>query len=111
MKNDKHKIITVALFALMSLVIPVITLINCFSNQGRVFSENENRYLQDFPELSIDSIIDKKFTPDFEKYFSDRIFLREQWIGLKNNFDKLLGKSEIKGVFTADGRMIEAWKS
>lgn len=111
MNKKIHKIITIALFALMSLVIPVITLINCFMNQGKVFSENENRYLQDFPELSIDNIIDKKFTPDFEEYFSDRIFLREQWIGLKNNFDKLLGKTEIKGIFTADGRMVEAWKS
>ena len=111
MKKDIHKIILIGLFSLMSLVIPIITLINCFSNTGKVFSENENRYLQDLPELTIDNIIDKKFTPDFEKYFSDRIFLREDWIGLKNNFDKLLGKTEIKGVFTADGRMIEGWKS
>ncbi len=111
MKKNPHKIITIALFSLMSLVIPVITLINCFANQGKVFSENENRYLKDFPELSIDNIVDKKFTPDFEEYFSDRIFLREQWISLKNNFDKLLGKTEIKGIFTADGRMIEGWKS
>ncbi|MBQ8932551.1 MAG: hypothetical protein IJ045_08985 [Ruminiclostridium sp.] len=111
MKKNPHKIITIALFSLMSLVIPVITLINCFANQGKVFSENENRYLKDFPEFSFDNIIDKKFTPDFEEYFSDRIFLREQWISLKNNFDKLLGKTEIKGIFTADGRMIEGWKS
>ena len=111
MKKDIHKFITIGLFSLISVIIPIITLINCFSNTGKVFSENENRYLKDFPEFSIDNIIDKEFTPDFEEYFSDRIFLRENWIGIKNNFDKFLGKKEIKGVFTEDGRMIEAWKT
>ncbi len=111
MKKDIHKFITIGLFSLISVIIPIITLINCFSNTGKVFSENENRYLKDFPEFSLDNIIDKEFTPDFEEYFSDRIFLRENWIGIKNNFDKLLGKKEIKGVFTEDGRMIEAWKT
>ncbi len=111
MKKDIHKFITIGLFSLISVIIPIITLINCFSNTGKVFSENENRYLKDFPEFSFDNIIDKEFTPDFEEYFSDRIFLRENWIGIKNNFDKLLGKKEIKGVFTEDGRMIEAWKT
>ncbi|MBE6880870.1 MAG: hypothetical protein E7490_08585 [Ruminococcaceae bacterium] len=111
MKKDIHKFITIGLFSLISVIIPIITLINCFSNTGKVFSENENRYLKDFPEFSFDNIIDKEFTPDFEEYFSDRIFLRENWIGIKNNFDKLLGKKEIKGVFTENGRMIEAWKT
>ncbi len=111
MKKDIHKIVLIGLFSLISVIIPIITLINCFSNTGKVFSENENRYLKDFPEFSLDNIIDKEFTPDFEEYFSDRIFLRENWIGIKNNFDKLLGKKEIKGVFTEDGRMIEAWKT
>lgn len=111
MKKDIHKFITIGLFSLISVIIPIVTLINCFSNTGKVFSENENRYLKDFPEFSLDNIIDKEFTPDFEEYFSDRIFLRENWIGIKNNFDKLLGKTEIKGIFTADGRMIEGWKT
>ncbi|MBR4306229.1 MAG: hypothetical protein IKT78_05230, partial [Ruminiclostridium sp.] len=91
--------------------IPIVTLVNCFSNTGKVFSENENRYLKDFPQFSFDAIINKEFTSDFEEYFSDRIFLRESWIELKNNFDRLLGKTEIKGIFTADGRMIEGWKT
>lgn len=112
MKTPKiHKIFTVALFAAISLTIPVITLINSAGMPEKPFSETENRYLQVFPKISFDTITDKSFMEDFQDYFSDRIFLREEWINLKNSFDRLLGQKEIKGIFTEDGRMIESWKS
>ena len=37
--------------------------------------------------------------------------MREQWIGLMNDFDRILGKKEIKGIFTEDGRMMQSWRT
>ena len=98
------------LFSLILLLIPIITIIKSVNMPAKPFSENENRYLQEFPKFSFDTVTDKSFMQDFETYFSDRFVLREEWISMKNNFDRLLGKREIKGIFTEDGRMIEAWK-
>ncbi len=111
MKKNIHKYLLIGLFAFISLIIPVITIVNALNMPEKPFSENENRYLQEFPELNADTIIDKSFMQDFESYFSDRFILREDWISIKNNFDRFLGKKEIKGIFTEDGRMIEAWRT
>ncbi len=110
MTKKIHKYLMVGLFALVSLILPIITIINSLQMPEKPFSENENRYLQEFPDLNADTLIDKSFMQDFESYFSDRFVLREDWISIKNNFDKFLGKKEIKGIFTEDGRMIEAWR-
>lgn len=109
--NNIHKILMIVLFAAISIIIPVITIIKSSELPAKPFSETENRYLQEFPEISFDTITDKSFMEDFQEYFSDRFILREEWIGLKNNVDRLLGQKEIKGIFTEDGRMMEAWKS
>ena len=106
-----HKILLIVIFSLITLVMATATVINCLTLPERPFSETENRYLQKFPEFNFDTVTEKTFMSDFESYFSDRVVLREDWIRLMNSFDRMLGKREIKGVFTEDGRMIEAWKS
>ena len=101
-------------------------------NPKKDFSENENRYLQDFPSLinskkwdsaesfreKLDAIRwdevygdDHQFMRDVETYYTDHFWLRDNWIQSKNYVDKLLGKQEIKGVFTVDDKMIQAFKS
>ena len=62
------------------------------------------------PKFNFDTVTDKTFMTKFENYFSDRIVMREQWISLMNDFDRLLGKKEIKGIFTEDGRMMQSWR-
>ncbi len=105
-----YKLLTVILIAAILIILPVTTLIKAVGMPDGTFSETENRYLADFPELNMDSILTEDFMEGFEDYFSDRFILREDWINLKNNVDRLLGKTEIKDIFTADGRMMEAWK-
>ncbi len=61
-------------------------------------SLNESRALQGFPTLSLSSLMDGTFGSQLEDYVSDQFFLRDNWITLKLNGDKALGKKETNGV-------------
>lgn len=50
---------------------------------SKAFSNKENRYLDQFPELNFKNIMSGKFSTDFEKYASDQFVGRDNWIGLK----------------------------
>ena len=110
-KENIYKILLIGLFALISVAVPVATIISSAGLPENAFSENENRYLEKMPEFNFDTVTDKSFMTKFENFFSDRIVLREQWIGLMNDFDRILGKKEIKGIFTEDGRMMQSWRT
>lgn len=110
-KENIYKILLIGLFALISVAVPVATIISSADLPKNAFSENENRYLEKMPEFNFDTVTDKSFMTKFENFFSDRIVLREQWIGLMNDFDRILGKKEIKGIFTEDGRMMQSWRT
>ena len=109
-KENVYKFLLIGLFALISIAVPVATIISSAQLPENAFSENENRYLEKMPKFNFDTVTDKTFMTKFENYFSDRIVMREQWISLMNDFDRLLGKKEIKGIFTEDGRMIQSWR-
>lgn len=66
------------------------------------FSENENRYLQEFPSASAETIFDGSFEQNMEKYVSDRMTGRETLIGLKNSILKTIGTKDVGGVYFCD---------
>ncbi len=109
MKNKIHKIVLVAAFFLFLLAMPILTFIN-LPEEDRPFSENENRTLAGFPEISFETYVDKSAMTGFEDWFSDRFFGRESWIKLKNSAERFIGKTEVNGVFTVDDRMMQVWK-
>lgn len=105
-----HKIIMVVLFAVFLAGMPIFTLI-FLSPEAKPFSENENRYLKEFPEYSFKNYKDESFMTGFDEWISDRFFGRESWISLKNSADKLMGKTENNGVFVTDNMMMQKWDS
>lgn len=109
MKSKAYKIILIAAFFLFLLAVPILTFIN-LPEEERPFSENENRYLSKFPEISFEAYIDKSAMTGFENWFTDRFFGREGWIKLKNGTERLIGKTEINGIFTVDDRMMQVWE-
>ena len=109
MKKKAYKIVTVALFAAILIIIPVLTFV-FMPSDPRPFSENENRYLSAFPNVTFDNFKNEKLMTGIEDWFSDRLFGREQWIKLRNGTERIIGKTEVNGVFTSDDRMIEMWK-
>lgn len=101
-----HKKIGFILFAIILILLPVLTLIN-LPDEKKPFSENENRYLAEFPELSVENIKDESFMTGFDSWFSDRFCGRETWISAMNNTESLLGKTEISTVYTKNDQMLQ----
>lgn len=73
-----------------------------FGLPAREFSDNENRYLTQFPELTVDSILSGDFQEGLSDFLSDQIPLREFWIETNTNIQKWLGRKEIGGVYFGD---------
>lgn len=81
------------------MVFLVLISIGSFVASDREFSENENRYLAQFPEISIDSIFDCDFQDGLEKYINDQILGRDAWITIKTAIQKFVGDTEIGGAY------------
>lgn len=71
------------------------------------FSENENKYLAEFPRFSVSSIREKTFMSGFEDYSADHFPARSAWIGLQTRLQLLLGQREVNGVYILKDRLLE----
>ena len=77
----------------------------------RTFSENENRVLTQFPELSVESVLEGTFSEKYEEYLADQFPMRDSWISLKTRTELLLGKKDINNVFFGkNGWLIDKYK-
>lgn len=104
MKSVRYSKSVTIVFLLLVFSFTIIS----FLSPERSFSENENRFLAKFPQFSMKSLFDGKFTADYETYFTDQFFLRDRWIQLKTISEIALNKKEINGVFLGkDGYLIE----
>lgn len=63
------------------------------------FSENENRYLEEFPTFSFSALSDGTYIGDIQTYITDHFPFRDFFVGLKTNFEKALGKKVINDVY------------
>ncbi len=66
------------------------------------FSELENRYLQNFPKLTLTSLFDGSFTEDIETYVNDHFVGRSFFVKLKAGIEFLSGKGENNGVYVCE---------
>ena len=81
------------------MVFLVLISVGSFVAKDREFSENENRYLTQFPEISIDSILNCDFQDGLEKYINDQIWGRDEWITIKTAIQKFVGNTDIGGAY------------
>ena len=67
-------------------------------------SEAERRPLQQFPELSVQTLLSGKFMTEFEGYTLDQFPLRDDFRQLKSLFHYyVLGQKDNNGIFIRDG--------
>jgi hypothetical protein len=72
--------------------------------KDRDFSPNENRYLAEPPEFSLDNLRSGKFQDDLEDYLRDQICFRDSWITVKTGIQKACGNTDIGGAYVgSDG--------
>ena len=82
-----------------------------FVNEKKDFSENENRYLADFPKYSFDALESGRYVEGLEDYLTDHFPLRDLMMSFKTTTYKILGIREINEVYIGeDGYLIEQFK-
>lgn len=101
--HGKQKILSAVLFAAVIIIVPVIFI---FSKKTD-YSAEENRMLEKMPELSVQSVSDKSYMQDMEKYLSDHFPRRLKWVQAKMSIDRLSGKDIINGIYITDNMLIE----
>lgn len=72
------------------------------------FSENENKYLQQLPKVSLKSLLNGTFESDFEEYLSDQIAGRDFWVQCNTVLLLSSGQKDVNGVYVGDnGYLLE----
>lgn len=66
------------------------------------FSENENRSLAQKPAFSLESLFSGTFSQEYEEYLTDQFLLRDQWIGLKTQAERLTFRQEVNDIYFAE---------
>ena len=104
--KKKYSVITVAVF------LALIVFFTSFSVFGKKsdFSEKENRALQMYPDVSLDSIGDGTFQEEYDAFLSDQFEFRDFWVKARTELLKKLGRKDINGVYYGkDGYLIEKY--
>ncbi|MEG3006049.1 MAG: hypothetical protein RR806_01140, partial [Oscillospiraceae bacterium] len=58
----------------------------------------ENRDLAQKPKMTLTSLIENKYTSEYEKFINDQFAARDTWISIKSVAESALGKIENNGV-------------
>lgn len=83
-----------------------------FVSDKKEFSENENRYLAKVPQFTWENIKSGGFTSGIETYFADHFPMRDVFLSLMTEAERLSGRKEINGVYLADdSSLIEVYKT
>lgn len=99
--NKKIKnIVTVALASLIVFGFFIV----CLIKPATEYSDSERRYLDQFPELSIETLLNGKFMTGFEDYTLDQFPLRDTFRSIKSfTAFYLMGQLDNNDIYVHDG--------
>jgi len=105
-KDSKIKRVVTVLYCAVILVLAVWFLVS----PKREFSENENRYLEKTPVLTIKTLVNGEYMESVSTWLSDHFPMRDFFMGLKSAVEIGTGRREINGVYVAaEDYFIEAY--
>ena len=84
--------------------------ISSFIVEDKSFSYNENRKLEQKPVLTLDTLLSGEFTEKYEKYVTDQVLFRDDFVKFSTNIKLLMGQKEVNGVYISDGFLVEKFK-
>ena len=90
----QNKIIT-SFFCLLLAVSALIGLLM----PDRYYSEREKRTLTQKPKFTVADFISGEFSDELEKYLTDQVPLRDNWVTMKTYMELTIGKRESGGVY------------
>ncbi|HPE95420.1 MAG TPA: DHHW family protein [Bacillota bacterium] len=67
------------------------------------FSEQENRTLQQLPDLSVKTLISGDYSAGINSYYADQFPLRDEFVGIKSAFELFMLKRENNSVTLGSG--------
>ena len=97
----RNKIIT-SFFCLLLAVSALIGLLM----PDRYYSEREKRTLTQKPKFTVADLISGKFSDELEKYLTDQVPLRDNWVTMKTYMELAIGKRESGGVYICKGKYL-----
>ena len=104
-----NAIVKKSLIIIIASLTLVFSLLTIFSPKKN-YSENENRYLEDFPKLSFTSVKDASFMKDTETYVSDHFIMRDFFMTVKTIYERMTGRNRINNIYMCDdGYYIEEY--
>lgn len=63
------------------------------------FSPQEKKNLAEFPELTVQTVMDGKFQKELDTYMSDHVPLRNFYVGLSADYELISGRNGEKGIY------------
>lgn len=69
------------------------------------YSDSERRVLADFPDISVENLLDGNFAEDFDKYTVERFPQRDLWRSIKAYVSKTLFQKDNNGIYTFNGHI------
>ncbi|MGL4914035.1 MAG: DHHW family protein [Romboutsia sp.] len=107
MNNNFLKYATIVFFLGFIFIVPIITL----STPDKKMSEIENKILTPLPKLNLNTIGNKSFMSNFDKYSADQFPYREQFIKFKNSYSYMLGAREFRNIYISkNNRLMEKFE-
>ena len=107
MNNNFLKYVTIVFFLGFIFIVPIITL----STPDKKISEIENKVLTPLPKLNLNTIGNKSFMSNFDKYSADQFPYREQFIKFKNSYDYIIGTREFRTIYISkNNRLMEKFE-
>lgn len=80
----------------------------CWLKPATEYSATERRKLEQFPEMTVQTVADGKFMTDFEEYTLDQFPLRDRFRSLKAWVSgNIFGKSDNNDIYVADGYAVK----
>ena len=99
----KNRIVTIGLIGYLTCMLGI-----CIVLPDRQISESERRTLTQFPDISIDSLMDASFFDQMNDYCTDQFVFRDAWRSIKAAVSyTLLGKKENNGIYTYDEHILK----
>lgn len=90
---------TLAAFFLISLIKP-----------QKDFSDIENRALEQHPDIDLEDLLSGDYQKSYENYLNDQFIARDRWVDLAVDYEKLLGKKDVNGIYLGkDGYLLEKY--
>ncbi|WP_404988592.1 DHHW family protein [Clostridium culturomicium] len=110
MKINYKKTYSFFMSALFIVFVGVMALANLIKKDEK-FSDLENRYLSEMPQVSVGGVVSREYSEKVESYISDQFPGRNIFVAMKGSMDSLSGKKDRNGVFIGkSGQLLQDFK-